>query len=109
LFIICAEVLSGLIYEGRDQGLIHGISIATNAPSITHLLYADDSLLFCKAKPEDALAIHNILITYQAMSGQQVNMNKSEMVFSPNVCPEARSNFQAQLPIPISNKMSKYL
>jgi hypothetical protein len=85
IFILCAEVLSGLISDSREKGQIHGISIATNAPCITHLLYADDSLLFCKAKPEEALIISNILEKYQLMSGQKVNMHKSEMVFSPNI------------------------
>lgn len=51
--------LGSLLIAGK-QGQIHGISIANNAPSITHLLYADDSLLFCEANPEEAMIINNI-------------------------------------------------
>lgn len=109
LFIICAEILSGLINDCKDKGQIHGISVATNAPSIMHLLYADDSLLFCKAKPEEALVIHNILKKYQLMSGHKVNMDKSEMVFSPNIDQLTQANFQANLPIKINNSINKYL
>lgn len=107
IFIICAEVLSGLISESQEKGLIHGISMATNAPNITHLLYADDSLLFCKASPKEALVIHNILKKYQHMSGLKVNMDKSEMVFSPNIDHITRTSFQANLPVKISNSISK--
>lgn len=50
IFILCAEVLSGMIARDQINGLITGISIATNAPPISHLLYADDIILFCRAK-----------------------------------------------------------
>lgn len=109
LFIICVEVLSVLLTESMEQGKLHGISIATNALSITHLLYADDNLLFCKARPEEALAISNILQLYQRLSGQQVNMDKSEMVFSPNMSYDTKCSFQNHLPVQISNTIPKYL
>lgn len=64
LFILCAEVLSGLITQSKNQGQLYGICIASDAPCITHLLYADDSLLFCKAKHEEALTIYTILSKY---------------------------------------------
>jgi hypothetical protein len=52
IFIICVAVLSGLITKNLHEGHIHGVTIATNAPPISHLLYANDCILFCKAKPE---------------------------------------------------------
>jgi hypothetical protein len=48
LFILCANVLSGLLKKESQQSNIHGIQIARNAPKITHLLFADDSLLFAE-------------------------------------------------------------
>lgn len=85
IFIICAEVLSGLITKSQQDGLIHGISIATNAPEITHLWYADDSILFCGAKPEEVTVIMQILKLYQEASEQRVNLDKSDMIFNPNI------------------------
>lgn len=61
LFILCAEVLSSLIQKSQQEGLIDGISIATNASAISHLLYAGESILFCRANPEEATTIMNIL------------------------------------------------
>jgi hypothetical protein len=98
-----------LIEKSQNEGLIHGISIATNAPNISHLLYADDSILFCSAKPEEARVIMNILTLYQEASGQRVNMEKFEMTFSPNISMEHKKKFQDNLPISISNHIHKYL
>jgi len=82
IFIICSEVLSGLISKAREDGILHGISIATNVSPISHLLYADDIILFCKAKPTETIAIKSIRYIYQQASGQRVNLDKSEMIFS---------------------------
>jgi hypothetical protein len=109
LFILCAEILSGLIAKGQQDGKIHGINIASKAPSISHLLYADDSILFCRANPEEAQEIFNILNTYQAASGQRVNMEKSEMVFTPNTFITIKQQVQAILPIKTSDSIKKYL
>lgn len=54
LFILCANVLSGLLKKEEKENKIHGIRIARNAPKITHLLFADDSLLFAMSSVEEA-------------------------------------------------------
>jgi len=109
IFILCAEVLSGLINKEQRHGHITGVAIATNAPSISHLLYADDSILFCRAKLKEATTIMNVLQEYQQASGQKVNMDKSEMIFSPNISMEFKKEFQSKLPIKISTSIKKYL
>jgi hypothetical protein len=50
LFIICADVLSGLISRAQSNLSIHGVKIAHRAPEISHLLFADDSLFFLQGK-----------------------------------------------------------
>lgn len=98
-----------MINKAQQEGLIQGISIATNAPNISHLLYADDSILFFRARPEEAKAIMDILKYYQEISGQQINLDKSEMIFSPNISQDIKSLFQENLPIRISDHIDKYL
>lgn len=49
LFIICMNVLSGLLIKAQDEGKVKGIKVARNAPMINHLIYADDILVFFKA------------------------------------------------------------
>jgi hypothetical protein len=57
LFIICANVFSGLITQAQQGKRIHGIKIAHGAPKVSHLLFADDSLLFCRANNQEATKI----------------------------------------------------
>jgi hypothetical protein len=55
LFILCADILSSLISQLQTDNKIKGIAIATNAPRITHLFFADDCLLFCRANLQKIL------------------------------------------------------
>ncbi|KAM1018306.1 hypothetical protein TB2_039772 [Malus domestica] len=85
LFLLCVEGLSGLIAKQEREGKLQGISICANAPSINHLLFADDSLLFCRAIEAECHHISELLLTYKLASGQQVNLAKSEVCLSKNV------------------------
>ena len=58
---------------------------------VTHLFFADDSLLFCKATDQECLKLIDILEIYEAVSGQKVNANKSFVFFSHNTPQERRS------------------
>ena len=46
LYILCVEGISSMIRRNEASGLIHGCTIARGAPSISHLLFADDCYLF---------------------------------------------------------------
>ena len=48
--------------------------VAPSAPVVSHLLFADDSLLFFRANVASAQEIKEILQIYCKVSGQQVNM-----------------------------------
>ncbi|WJX27814.1 hypothetical protein P8452_16597 [Trifolium repens] len=85
LFILCADVLSGLLHKASISKNLHGIKVARSAPQLSHLFFADDSLLFSRANSDEARTIMKILKTYQNASGQVVNLDKSEASFSQNV------------------------
>jgi hypothetical protein len=91
IFILCANVLSGLLHKEAQSHSIHGIQVARNAPKITHLLFADDSLLFARANQNEANTIIQVLNKYQLASGQLVSYEKSEVSFSRNV-PDIEKN-----------------
>lgn len=78
------EGLSFLLREAEKNSSIHGIRVASGAPAISHLLFADDSLLFLKATTTEAETTINVLKVYGEASGQQVNYHKSSLSFSKN-------------------------
>ena len=46
---------------------------------ISHLLYADDTLIFCDAKAEQVSYIKVVLVIFEAVSGLAVNWAKSSI------------------------------
>lgn len=63
---------------------LHGVTVCGGAPTLSHMLFADDSFLFFRANEREAKCIQNILSTYERTSGQAINMVKSGIFYSKN-------------------------
>jgi hypothetical protein len=109
LFILCADVLSGLLSREVREKRIHGIKVARKAPELSHLLFADDSLLFIRANRTEADRIMKTLHTYQKSSGQVVNLDKSEASFSRNVPEEDKDMICNMMSVKTVMSHTKYL
>jgi hypothetical protein len=81
LFLLCAEGLSSLLLFEEEVGGIDGTRVCRNAPSVSHLLFADDSLVLMKADMTNATSLQCVLDTYCANSGQLVSLAKSSIYF----------------------------
>jgi hypothetical protein len=82
LFLLAAEGLSGLLKQIHPSSShLQGIKVAPTAPAVNHLLFADDSLLFLKARVEGAVEVHDMLGKYCNASGQRINLDKSSLFF----------------------------
>ncbi|XP_062101909.1 uncharacterized protein LOC133809260 [Humulus lupulus] len=92
LFLICAEGLSALIADFERQGKIKGCKVARTAPVISHMFFADDAYLYCRATQEEATHVMEVLKLFQMASGQQVNLHKSSVFFSANTVPDMRKD-----------------
>lgn len=108
LFIICSEGLSALIWHYKTQRWIQGTKVCRNAPNITHMLFADDSYLYCRAN-EEILRVRELLKCFEEASGQKVNLMKSSVFFSANVKEPDRRNFCQLLQMTQAEAGSTYL
>jgi hypothetical protein len=72
LFLLCAECLSNLLCNAEKKGYITGVPTSTKGPSISHLLFADDCILFCKANMVEWRRLLKIISVYEAGSGQKI-------------------------------------
>ena len=90
LFLLCAEGFTSFLQKAVLEGNIQGVSICRRAPRISHLLFTDDSLLFCRATDKETKVVLEILKLYAKASSQCINMDKSSVFFSSNTSPQIR-------------------
>jgi hypothetical protein len=109
LFLLCAEGLHSLIHKAKVAGDLQGVSISRGGPKLTHLFFADDSLLFCKAKPVEVARIQNILNQYENASGQQINRQKTTIFFSKSTPQRVQATIQNMLGVSAIKQYERYL
>jgi hypothetical protein len=109
LFILGAEILSRLIEREESLGLLHGIKMARMCPPISHILFADDVIIFSKANASEAGVILKWLRTYFSWSGQHINMSKSAIFFSRNCKPSVKEVVNGILHLALLPSRDKYL
>ncbi|XP_013739997.1 uncharacterized protein LOC106442922 [Brassica napus] len=109
LFILCTEVLSGLCNQARDRGTLAGIKVARGCPAINHLLFADDTMFFCRSDRASCKELTSILHRYEMASDQCINRAKSAITFSSKTLPATKENVKTALGIAKEGGIGKYL
>ncbi|XP_024007904.1 uncharacterized protein LOC112083915 [Eutrema salsugineum] len=109
LFILCTEVLAGLCRKAQDNGSLVGIRVSRNSPQVNHLLYADDTMFFCKSDPTSCAVLSSILRRYGDASGQSINLAKSSITFSAKTHRNQRAVAKRILHIHNEGGAGKYL
>ncbi|XP_072056255.1 secreted RxLR effector protein 78-like [Arachis hypogaea] len=74
LFILAAEMFTILMQEAQEKGYITGLKIAPTAPVLTHLLFADDCIIFVRAKEDEIFQIITVLNEYTKASRQRISL-----------------------------------
>lgn len=109
LFLLCAEGFTALLAKSEKEGRLNGVGICRSAPQVSHLLFVDDSLLFCQASQKEVQCVTNILQLYADSFGQCINFEKSSLYFSSNMDGDRRETIKNMLEVKEVDKFGSYL
>ena len=109
LFIMCQEVLFRLIDREFFNGALNGVKMNPAGVAFTHVMYADDLILFAKATNREVKVLNDCLENYCLWSGQIVNREKSGLVFSKLVTKERKRSAKEELNMKLISLNDKYL
>ena len=109
LFIIVAEGLSALLHKAVREKKLKGVAASARGPRISHLFFADDSLIFGRATTMECTEIQRLLKVYESSSGQQLNRSKTSMFFSPNTNMSMKDSLKAMFGAQVIRTHESYL
>jgi hypothetical protein len=109
LFLLCAEVFSTLLHKAEQRGVITRVPTSPKSPRLSHLFFADDSLLFCKANSVEWRRLMKILEVYEAGSRQKLNLNKISIFISRNTNNERKQEILLQSGLSEATRIDSYL
>jgi hypothetical protein len=109
LFLFVADGLSSLL---QNEVLVNGIApikVCRNAPGISHLLFADDTLIFFRAIPKEAARVKHVIKVFEEGTRQLINPNKCSISFANSCSQEVQHQIRDILPVGDSDFEDKYL
>jgi hypothetical protein len=83
LFVLVMEAFSRMISAMYSRGLISGFSVGSrehDRVEVSHLLFADDTLIFCGTDASQIGYFEALLVCFEVVSGLKVNLAKSVLV-----------------------------
>ncbi|XP_077225232.1 uncharacterized protein LOC143859080 [Tasmannia lanceolata] len=107
LFSLCMEMFSISINEAITNSEV-STPFSQGEISISHLLFADDMLVFAEATPQSALGVKRCIQRFNHCSELEVNINKSEIFFTEKA-KQVSTSISSILSIPEGQFPIKYL
>lgn len=98
-----------LVIDTQENGLMHGIRVCQNSPRINNMFFANDTLLFIQNKKDDTENMRTILHDFESVSGQQINLVKSSLLFGTNTTREQKQILRSIMGMRIVDKLYSYL
>ena len=83
LFDIVMEGLSRMLDVAAATSQFSGFSVGNtigNSVMVSHLLFADDTLIFCDDDPTQIASLRAILARFEEVSGLRIKLGKFELV-----------------------------
>lgn len=88
---------------------ISGMPITRSGVHLSHLLCANDRLLFCKANMREWCKMQEILEGYEKASGQRLNRDKTSIFFSKSNPLGTRECLIFAAGVPLTQSYETYL
>jgi hypothetical protein len=86
LFVLVMEVLGGMISATVNGGLLSDFSVGHIGGFVfSHLLFADDTLIFYGANPVHLRHLRFLFLCFEVASGLKINLATSELLPVGNV------------------------
>lgn len=105
----CMEYLGQLIEEKCGQKLWIPAKTSQGGIAFSHLMFADDIILFPKADQINCLTIREVLDEFCSKTRQTISVDKSQVFFSPNVDRDAKESLCEILVFASTPNIGKYL
>ncbi|XP_026416490.1 uncharacterized protein LOC113311920 [Papaver somniferum] len=102
-------MLSHLLLKAEADNMIQGFKLKSNSPSISHLFFADDWMLFSRASLSYATHLMKIIGNFSKASGQAINFEKSGFFTSAKMHHKHVKLLSKTLGIKCLSSIEKYL
>jgi hypothetical protein len=109
LFLFVADALSSALQKEVQANEIMELKITRHAPGISHLLFADDALLFFKAEVEQARRVKRLLNHFERGAGQLLSPAKCSLLSRESLDDQVKEEIRATLGVQWVEFESKYL
>lgn len=96
----------------KSKGPVHlsrGVRVSVHSSWISHLLFADDCIIFSEALQRGAVRLKEIMETYNRGLGQLINRDKSAGFFSKNSTDDMKEEVNNVMEIQNETLAEKYL
>jgi hypothetical protein len=103
------EKLSVAINNAVLQGEWEPIRISNSGPQLSHLLFADDVLLFIKAKNSQLRYVKSLFDRFSKASGLKINISKSRAFYSSGIPQGKIHSLTTVTGIRSTTSLAKYL
>ncbi|XP_016173257.1 uncharacterized protein LOC107615734 [Arachis ipaensis] len=80
LFVLVVDVLHRMIGEAVRNGHISPLLVGRDSVALSHLQFADDTILFCPPEEETIKNYKRLLRCFELMSGLSINFDKSSLI-----------------------------
>ena len=98
-----------MLHKAVQNRTLKSVATSAGGPTISHLFFADDSLIFGRAVIKEGEEIQQVLQVYEDSSSQQLNRSKTSLFFSHNIDHNTKEAIKAMFGAQVIRPHESYL